>query len=886
MTSRSTRKQDPVALVLGPTGPGPFALLDLPAADVGMPQVMAALHLRLEQVRASPHAATPAAEDVRLALHAAAAQLCDPAVRRLLLGTWATGASTGSSVSHDGDDARLLLERDLHIAVGLSGGWNASAMQRLAIACEARGLSLAQLGEVLDGVARRPPVPHGASVRGGRASPSGTHRTVASVEPLPRDVLVAIGGGATLVVCIVVGLLLYLGSHSGSAAKQDVVAALGGGATSGPLKLEGQRPPTPAEAATDLSVGDARSIDREIASLTKALNSEDAAEASANIEARFATAFEVFSTNWHLLRREEITAVVSSLIDLSFAAAQKQREREIIVAIDRVLRKPPLGRREVRSVAAAGSVAARLLQERDLPRAMREELEAALRANAATSGLGARARFEVAAEQIVTPLAEAIAVGSSWADVGSWKGFLDVRDAALGDRTRAKDAATIAALRGVLRSNLTENPDEAITLLAGSMSWERTAELRAAMKSWFDDPMVPTSRLAALTRAMIKSPLRGVDSTMVLPATASREDRQTLGASVDAVLRDEQNLVSADAIRAWVSAVDQILEKRTSTASEAIDLAASMAELIVVRVAQLEGRSDDLNGRLPAALVASTLPPVASLRERPSALASSRALEYAAIGPSQAARVEFWKKRLADTGSPDVLLARAALEEAARGSPAAVREAARDFVRARSADVSMLVAAIDLVFVIPESRENLEWLSDIVGRRINWAGRGASREAAHRALLEAAAERFPPTEHVAAIDVAAIRLSRAWLLRLGEVVQDDSVNAGDAIRRVALSMLAGGHQGDEGDVRRRLDARLTIARGSMQSAVWWQAAVVEMIAIDAAKRSPRVDVRSVMELWEVRRRRASTVFEQLLEGERAVLSILRLEVPPVTGEGT
>jgi hypothetical protein len=879
-------KQDPVALVLGPTGPGPFALLDLPATDVGIPRVLAALHLRLEQVKASPHAATPAAEDVRLALHAAAAQLCDPAVRRLLLGTWATGAAELHPVDDDGGDVRLLIERDLHIAVGLSGGWNAAAMQRLALACEGRGVSLHQLGAVLESIMMRAPA---ARLGGGqRDQQLGSKSVVDAAAPstLPRDLVVAIGVAAGLVVCVVAGLITFFGSGVGSASKQDVVAAIEGGAASGPLKLDAPGPVGRTEAPSDLEISDARSIDREIASIAKALASEDATNASSSIDARLRTAFDAFTMNWHLLRREEITAVVSSLIDLSFASAQKQREKEVVGVVVRALGGPPAGRREVRSVVAAGAVAARLLQERDLPRSMREDIESALRGNAVTMGLGPSSRFEVAAEQIVLPLADAIAAGASWADVGTWKGFLDVRDAALGKASRAKDLATIAALRGVLRSVATENADEAIALLAGSMTWEKTSDLRAAIKSWFEDPGVPMARVAALTRAMVKSPLRGVDSTMTLAVTASREERQALGEAFAAVLRDDQDPIAAEKVRAWAVAADEMLAKSGTTPAEAIDLAARMAELIAIRQAQLDGRSDDLSGRFEAAATPTTMPPGISVKERPVAIAGSKAIEYAAIGVPQATRVEFWKKRLTDSGAPDVLLARVAIEEASRGSPAAVRDAARDFVRARSGDEAMLLAAIDLVFAIPESRENLDWLSDVAGRRIAWSGRGHSREAAHRALLEMAAERFPTVGTGAAIDLAAARLAKAWLLRIGESAEDDAVNATDAVRRVAIPMLAIGGRGSEGDVRRRLEARLAIARGGIQIAVWWQAAVVELTAIDIAKRAPGVDVRAGLDAWDAQRRGASTAFEQLLAGERAVLSMLRAEVVLPKGEGT
>ncbi|MFN9971877.1 MAG: hypothetical protein ACK58T_18510, partial [Phycisphaerae bacterium] len=258
MTRRASMNQDPVRLVLGPTGPGPFALLDLPAADVGIPRVLAALHLRLEQVQASPHAATPAAEDVRLALHAAAAQLCDPAVRRLLLGTWGTGAAELHDVGDDGGDVGLLIERDLHIAVGLSGGWNAAAMQRLALACEGRGVSLHQLGAVLESIMMRAPAGRVSVPLREQPVTSRVVADAAATNTLPRDLVVAIGVSAALVVCVVAGLVTFFGSGAGSASKQDVVAMIERGGASGPLKMETPSPVVRSEVPADLEISDAR----------------------------------------------------------------------------------------------------------------------------------------------------------------------------------------------------------------------------------------------------------------------------------------------------------------------------------------------------------------------------------------------------------------------------------------------------------------------------------------------------------------------------------------------------------------------------------------------------------------------------------------------------
>lgn len=891
MSKRRIDKPDPVSMVLGPTAPGPFALLGLPTEDLTIQRVLGALHVRLEQVNASPHAATPAAEDVRLALHAAAAQLCDPAVRRLLLGTW-SAASLETVVDEPLVDVAMAIERDLHIAVGLSGGWNAAAMQRLALACESRGVGLDELGRVLATIgSKRPLEARGRGQgRGRAASDIEPSRTVAS-NPIPRELLLLLAGGVSVVVLLVVGIVMITGPKRGAATAREVVEVLEGGVREAPPLVMEERKQVPAAApAPELSIGGARSIERELIAMSEAV-AQTAGE-PAEIRERFESAYTAFTADWHLLRRDEVTAILSAMIDLAFAGSQRQRESELVPILVEPLRGVPRDRREVRSLVAAGATIARLLQERDLPRVMRQQLEAALRSNDATTGLGPVLRFEAATEQIVLPLASALAAGPSWQSTGAWKGYLDARDAALGDRVRAKDAATLAALQGLMRRK-DDAPDaggeDAVALVAGALTWTKSPELRSAVLGWIDDAAVPTARLAAVMRAMVKSSVRGVDSTMTLAATATAEQRQELRPLVEAALRDDARGPGVESVQAWATAADGLLAQKATRPEQMVDLAARLSELVAARVAQIDGQDDVASTLIASAAGATALPAPGSTTELPSVRPNSRAIEYLALGPSQAARSEFWKKAAVQPVGLDLLLARAAIEEAARGSPATVRDAARDYVRARASDDAIVLAALDLLFAIPESPENMLWLSDVAGKKISWRGKGVSRESAHLALLDAAAAKFASPPDAAAINAAAERLSNAWLTRGGETRGEDAVPPTEAARRLATRMLAlqRDTHGAEAGARRRLDARLSIARGPVQECVWWQAAIVEMLAADVLKRSPATRVREAMEQWNTQRRRASSSYEQLLEGERAAVWLLRaeIEMTPATGGG-
>jgi len=147
----------PVERCLGPAAAagGPFELLGLPIEPVDPRTVQEALRRRLARLAASPLAATPEAEEVRLALHAAAAQLSDPLVRDHLLELWRHRgqAPLQRNSGEVEDDSRTASLRLLALRVlARSGGWNRRSRRRVAALAHALGAPPAALAAAL----RRP----------------------------------------------------------------------------------------------------------------------------------------------------------------------------------------------------------------------------------------------------------------------------------------------------------------------------------------------------------------------------------------------------------------------------------------------------------------------------------------------------------------------------------------------------------------------------------------------------------------------------------------------------------------------------------------------------------------------------------------------------------
>jgi hypothetical protein len=158
----------PVERFLGPqeAAGGPFALLGISPDRCNEGSVLLALERQLDRVNAHAQCDTPEADEVRLALHAAAAQLLDPFVRRHLIARWSKieasrAAEQGTARPSEPRlvlpppevDPLRLLAHDAILTLGVLG-WNQVSLRRLASLAHARGLSNEQLATALRGLVR------------------------------------------------------------------------------------------------------------------------------------------------------------------------------------------------------------------------------------------------------------------------------------------------------------------------------------------------------------------------------------------------------------------------------------------------------------------------------------------------------------------------------------------------------------------------------------------------------------------------------------------------------------------------------------------------------------------------------------------------------------
>ncbi len=898
--SKVTRPRvDPVGLFFGPTAPGPFALLDLAPSDVEPVHVLEALHRRIEQLARHPQAATPGADEVRLALHAAAAQLCDPAARRFLLGMWApehAKAELASGAPADWGGPLLGLERDLHVAVGLSGGWNQQAMSRLSLACRARGASVNDVLQLLAHVSRRdsavepahrigrPRTPERAASHAPRRSrrlpPARLRRQpshAAALRSSPaRDfaLLAALAFVGFVLVAVAIIFLTPPRSVRPATTARDLErpAEL-------PLRPREDRPDPVSEAdvADDLSTGSPRVITREIAGSTQDLETDAKAA-----RARFERAYAAFGRSWTTMSPDELTSIVSAIVDFSYVASRQEPDAALVLTTP--LRSAPADKNSVRAFAAAVGVSARLLSERDLARAFLDQLESGAVLAGSSRRIEKSASFRNSVERFIGDLA--VTIDASNPQTGqAWTGFIDVRDSVLGDRQPAKDLVAIGALDLVLR-NRTVGPRElvrSVSILAGSLSWNPGEELRSAFFVWLEDSAIPGELIAELTRVMVSSSAPGVDSTMSLLPTAGSDARSALRERLEQVWASKPSADSSAVISSWREKATRLLAERPGLSLDQLRLAADLSDVAVAGDLIRQGKGADAESVLEALVPNATTRAPLKLPDLPRADPRSLALEFAAAGTSVQARLEILKRVPAAGTIPDPLLARLLVTEASRGSPAQIRDAARAEIKRLSSSVSILLATFEALRSIPETRENADWVSEVAGKSGAWSARPKWKGPAAVALAERACEAFPASRDEAEIDSLATRLGASWLARSGNTRSASQRHSpSDAIDRLEVSLASGARaapsapQGlSPSEIRKRLIARLAIAPTVLERAVVYQAACVEWTALTLARDQSRDAgaIKGILDEWNNARRSAQSSFEQLLEGERATVRL-------------
>jgi len=633
----SVAELTPIQRFLGlPEDPqGPLELLGLTSEELDERSVRQALERRLARVGAHPEGRGHEADEVRLALHAAAAQARDPAVRgRLQAGAGRTDARPERrQLGRAGDSTIVDFRASALPAILRAGGLTRDSRRYIAALAHAHGMTVDDVHRALGAHSgpvatpsrwKSPPRAGGAAEPQDRSKipvdrslggqPRSLYRELASTfeqegSRVRRNATIAAGvAGGVIAALLVVGLATLALVDSSRPRERERVAE------SAPEPALGEAPATEPDQAADRAAEpvDAEAI--ESARRLAEIDLDDPVDPVALREAfelalaelpraptdaawRFDRAVEQLSVNWTRLTPPERTALLERVVDFLYRAApggaSGQRAIEAIAAgAERLVDLEPGGvMAESSALSAVWSVGAltRLSREEALPARVLGSIESHLaravpvgrNGDASMFADGAAAALRVMGGRL--SLAEG--TGSDTLARDAWTRWFESIAAIEGAGSQSM------LLLGVAERILIEGPSPATEPLAlvvlegvlqrvGWRTENGSTAAQRALISWFDDPRVATRDLAVVTEWLLESGAAdGVGLRFVLRRTASSSGRLELReryASLFSVASPSR----ADERSDWAAAANRLIgEKLAEETTTRYAQAATFARL-------------------------------------------------------------------------------------------------------------------------------------------------------------------------------------------------------------------------------------------------------------------------------------------------------------------
>lgn len=901
-----TQRPSPIPRLLGPEAEGSaLALLGLSPAECTPQRVEVALQRQLDRVAAHPEGETPEADEVRLALHAAAAQLSDPEVRRMVIleHTRAAEAATTARVITAQEPNRHALSADQERAIARAMAMNhesgEGALKKLLFIGAAVGAVLV-VGFV--GVA--------IVVSAGRGRPA----PVAAAAPVPAAIPTAPGS-----------------SPPGPAGPSAPVAA-----APVPAAAPGEKP---AEPESRSAFTDAPTIVRGLQQSTATAKTDPATGLS-----KFRAAIVPLAEWWPKLDPGQRRAADAAVIEFLYALSNAPDSA--VLVIDEIQRHSGrLGVSAAKSSLEAGDVwpaswatglLARLSVERELPRGVAARVAESLNAALGAGRVTAVATFEdgaLAALRRMPPrlVAKSEALNTKpRTSAEAFKRWVEAITRVGGDEAGV-ERALVDALEQVLIDGPEPSEDpaayEAVEILATRIRWRETGPARGRLLEWFNDGRVTVADMNVLTSIVAgKSNAENVSPAMILSASATTDER----AQMRSVYASAWGLTKAEArdsaLAQWRQNVDAFIA--AGVPSDAGDDVALMVALVQATRYNEAARQlwlgdgsgakrtiEEISGTQAAMAAGASFLPSGAIAPLPPLGPGSGKLArtggtgggFAGGDPSaswgesflRAERnipVRIERLKAAELLAPPLSRLDASLlvQTALFGSPAQVRLTAQQVVMKFPDDPAIVLACLDHLPVAPKVRGVSEMLERIVRpSRLPKLGDPDWEITARRALVDRLLSMLAAQSPQAAIDQGTLFIASAYERMAGPSPSGPrgggsggsvAESAGDRASRSARDLF--GMLRLEADrlppadrppmtpdqIERRLASRLAMASGPVQQFAAEQVALAEMLAyvICAERPVQSTKAREIAETMVADRRSAKHIFQQMIVTEQAM----------------
>lgn len=794
---------------------GPFALLGIAPEQCTNVAVIAALERQLDRIDQHPQGDTPEAEEVRLALHAAAAQLLDPLVRRHLLQrvrpdlVIANGDvpafTTGHAPTADVASPRAVggLEQDAILTLARLGGINSESMRRLAALAHARGLDSRHAAQALQHLARRRPMnvdrpPSAAFELAGEPAPAPQR---AQLSPETAQALAAVrqkrAWQAAIVGCLLLVSLISLAAlvavvlaHRPAPAPsvkttgREPVAPLPQPAPPAPSEPELQEEPQPAPEPRLITGGPEL-----LEALRDARAGLDAEPESALDD--FAFAVRSLAAAWPQLDEGQRRAAHHAILEFLYAANAWSDVRE--GAFDVIARpsarlaagEPALEAREVAPAIWSVGMLARLSDERELSvhatTAVRRALIETIGSDRAGVGSfenGARAAAAAAPLAIVRADRLDDSADAAREAIEAWRQAVD----ALYADPAAREGALVDGLEQILIDAAEPSADPrvlaSIRALVVAIAFAPEGPARPRLVEWFRHPRISSDDMAEVTGALAATSVEGVDSVMVLSRSAGRDDRLEMATAYSKAWGMEAAAITDEFARQWIESAHKALAQEADSADlvDALARAVRFARLNEVARRTWRGERSGLGPILDAAMAPDQGAPALGLllpshnyEDSSAGTDGQWALRYRAARQNIPVRLELLDEIGRAGGAIGPINAEVLAEEAFFGTPTdRIRPKAQEIAIQFADDPAMVLAILE---VLPRRRTILpdmaRMISTMTGESLGdhedplWPLR------ARRALVQRSLELLAPESRYARIDPLVAALSTSYEHRAG-----------------------------------------------------------------------------------------------------------------------
>ncbi|MEM1329649.1 MAG: hypothetical protein AAGG07_03715 [Planctomycetota bacterium] len=866
---------------------GPFALLALDASTIDDELVIEALHTRITAVEAHPQAGSADAEEVRLALHAAAAQLLDPQVRRRLVAR----AGEPTKPEEVGPPAPRVpavsstvgaIEHDLLLVIARSGGWSRAALGEVARLAGARGVAPDEIPGAINAVVRRHVLRKRPVAEG--APPEAPSRPHVAPEPRQRRAprVLMIGMVLLSVLTATLAMIWAIGpslrsraplpppsgaGQQASAGLSDRTGGAGAAARSSPPpeNAEGVRGAEPAKVSLPDSV---------LLPQIRAIAEGEQTRAPAS------EVIETVLARWLSLEPSLRAALGAAVVDAAYDTPDDSWDA-MRSAMGASLAVPWRDEGALRASVAAAELTGRLSREVDLPTTRRRGVVglasdtglSADNGSAALAWLGSLARDLSEARSLEGDRLE------WWIDA-----TLDAEQAG-----PARDAVLLDLMARLSRRSGSPEPwyRDVLRRIVAEIGWRDGDRAREVFVALLADPRVSADRASVLTGALTeRSAAAGIEPGMMLARGATPAVRRDLADAYRSAWGLAESGATSAIADVWLRAVNAVLDEEPAVSTTSVlATVAVLSELHLAAKLQWDGDQSGAEALLARAAAGGSTGPSSAARS-PLFGSDRRATAWTVAvltvdsPQDRLPLIERAPSSPMTPGDAEVLF-----ELAVAGRPERVRERATVAVLARRDDPAILNAALEREPTLPRTRRTARLIEELTGATSLSVGDAGFSLRVRGALVDRLLELVGgdatgPVESAERVARAYEQLAGASAGRADAApVYAAAESAGaraDTLRAMVSDVLLPPEIGlTRLGIDERRAARLTLAADPAQRFWAEQAAGVELLAFLVAIERPSyvAVVRGVLDDFEADTRSSGHVYRQLLAAERAAVRL-------------